>query len=150
MGVVRGVAGWVLLLLLLLWRLCASPSWKCLSCDWEEEEEECEDSPELLRVSVLVLVFFIFRRLARGALSTVCNRKPSRLHLLKACSKTKSTHTSDKEVSENISISHPQECLWLMQFDCYSLLGLGAFSSVFLYCLHFSSILIIFLFQFRS
>ena len=41
-------------------------------------------SLELLRVSVLVLVFFIFLLLASGALSTVCRRKPSRLHLLNA------------------------------------------------------------------
>lgn len=50
----------------------------------EEEDEECELSLELLRVSVLVLVFFIFLLFASGALSTVCSRKPSLLHLLKA------------------------------------------------------------------
>lgn len=62
-----------------------SPSWKVFSCDWEEEEDEWVLSLELLRVSVLVLVFFIFLLLARGALSTVWRRNPSRLHLLNAC-----------------------------------------------------------------
>lgn len=54
------------------------------SWDWEEDDEEWVLSLELLRVSVLVLVFFIFLLFASGALSTVCRRKPSRLHLLNA------------------------------------------------------------------
>lgn len=62
----------------------ASPAGEVLSWDCEEEDEEWVLSLELLRVSVLVLVFFIFRLLASGALSTVCRRNPSRLHLLKA------------------------------------------------------------------
>jgi len=61
-----------------------SPSAWLFSCDWELEDEEWALSLELLRVSVLVLDFFILRRLASGALSTVCSRKPSRLHLLNA------------------------------------------------------------------
>ena len=36
----------------------------------EWDEDECELSRERLRGSVLVLVFFIFRRFASGALST--------------------------------------------------------------------------------
>lgn len=62
----------------------ASPAGEVLSWDCEEEDEEWVLSLELLRVSVLVLVFFIFLLLASGALSTVCRRNPSRLHLLKA------------------------------------------------------------------
>lgn len=62
----------------------ASPAGEVLSWDCEEEDEEWVLSLELLRVSVLVLVFFIFRLFASGALSTVCRRNPSRLHLLKA------------------------------------------------------------------
>lgn len=70
-----------------LWGLASSG--EVFSCDWEEEEDECVLSLELLRVSVLVLVFFIFLRLASGALSTVWRRKPSRLHLLKAWKRRK-------------------------------------------------------------
>lgn len=62
----------------------ASAAAKVFSWDWEEDEEEWVLSLELLRVSVLVLVFFIFLLFASGALSTVCSRKPSRLHLLNA------------------------------------------------------------------
>lgn len=76
MGVVRGV--------LLEGCGLVSPSAKVFSWDWEEDDEEWVLSLELLRVSVLVLVFFIFLLFASGALSTVCRRKPSRLHLLNA------------------------------------------------------------------
>lgn len=62
---------------------------------WEEEEEEWVLSPELLLVSVLVLVFFIFLLLASGALSTVCRRKPSRLHLLNAWRSTNQDHNKN-------------------------------------------------------
>lgn len=75
-GVVRGV--------LLEGCGLVSASAKGFSWDWEEEDEEWVLSLELLRVSVLVLVFFIFLLFASGALSTVCRRKPSRLHLLNA------------------------------------------------------------------
>lgn len=51
----------------------------------EDEEEEEEDEEELRRVSTPVLVIFNLRRLARGALSTLFKKKPSRLPLLKAC-----------------------------------------------------------------
>lgn len=57
-------------------------------------------SLELLRVSVLVLVFFIFLRLASGALSTVCRRNPSRLHLLKAFKEEEEENEEDKEEEE--------------------------------------------------
>lgn len=80
-GVVRGV--------LLQGCSLELPSGKHFSRDWEEEDEDCVLSLELLRVSVLVLVFFIFLLLASGALSTVCRRKPSRLHLLNAWNKRK-------------------------------------------------------------
>ena len=53
-----------------------------LPCEWEDEE--CELSLELLRVSVLVLVFFILRLFASGALSTFWRQNPSLLYLLKA------------------------------------------------------------------
>lgn len=71
------------------------------SWDWEEEEEEWVLSLELLRVSVLVLVFFIFLLLASGALSTVCRRKPSRLHLLNAWDKKQNKKGNGESVSKN-------------------------------------------------
>lgn len=76
----------------------ASLSGDLFSWDCEEEEEEWVLSLELLRVSVLVLVFFIFLLLASGALSTVCRRKPSRLHLLNAWNTNKKMSFSPKEI----------------------------------------------------
>lgn len=78
-----------------------SPPGEVFSWDWEEEDEEWVLSLELLRVSVLVLVFFIFLLLASGALSTVCRRKPSRLHLLNAWDKKKGV----SQISQNYSFS---------------------------------------------
>ena len=94
-GVVRGV--------LLGGCGLASPSVKVFSWDWEEEEEEWVLSLELLRVSVLVLVFFIFLLLASGALSTVCRRKPSRLHLLNAWDKKRRNDEPVIKISMNYS-----------------------------------------------
>ena len=62
-----------------VWRLCV--------LGWEAKEEEDEDEDEdeeLRRVSMPVLVIFSLRRLAKGALSTLFRKKPSRLPLLKA------------------------------------------------------------------
>lgn len=68
------------------------PSWgfrDWLFCvlEWEadEEEEEVEEEDELRLVSTPVLVIFIFRRFASGALSTLLRKKPSRFPRLNAC-----------------------------------------------------------------
>lgn len=50
----------------------------------EEVEEEEDDEDELHRVSTPVLVILSFRRLARGAWSTLFRKKPSLLQRLKA------------------------------------------------------------------
>ena len=64
------------------WPGCSALVGVLLPCEWEDDE--CELSLELLRVSVLVLVFFILRLFARGALSTFWRQNPSLLYLLKA------------------------------------------------------------------
>ena len=64
------------------WPGCSALVGVLLPCEWEDDEWEL--SLELLRVSVLVLVFFILRLFARGALSTFWRQNPSLLYLLKA------------------------------------------------------------------
>lgn len=60
--------------------------WQFCVLEWEvdEEEEEDEEDDELRLVSTPVLVIFIFRRFARGALSTLLRKKPSRFPRLNA------------------------------------------------------------------
>lgn len=61
--------------------------WQFCVLEWEadDEEEEDEEEDELRLVSTPVLVIFIFRRFARGALSTLLRKKPSRFPRLNAC-----------------------------------------------------------------
>lgn len=50
----------------------------------DDEEEDDEDEDELRLVSTPVLVIFIFRRFANGALSTLLRKNPSRFPRLNA------------------------------------------------------------------
>lgn len=59
--------------------------WQFGFLEWEaDDEEEDDDEDELRLVSTPVLVIFIFRRFANGALSTLLRKNPSRFPRLNA------------------------------------------------------------------